>query len=225
MADKTRSELPYETYERLTGKKWTGGASASVKSLLDRYGIKAPAGSEQANNELQRALKRDKTLTENQPLAPMKPMASSPRNTTPVPKSLIDQGYNALKASPAPSALDVENEQMVKAGKKPYENITRTKPLVDTLATSIPNIIGTGADVGALPTLLGADAGAAPFEITQLAKYGWGSMPGKELTTEGAKALLESYRNPAWRANASPELMKQVTELLQRYYNKGMSLR
>ena len=69
MAERTRAELPYETYERITGKKWTSGKSADVTKLLSQYGIKAPAGSEQANNELQRALKRG--LPEEPPAKPV----------------------------------------------------------------------------------------------------------------------------------------------------------
>lgn len=46
------SELPYETYQRLTGKKWTSGKSADIRALLAQFEIKAPAGSEQANLEL-----------------------------------------------------------------------------------------------------------------------------------------------------------------------------
>ena len=69
MVKRTRAELPYETYERVTGKKWTSGKAADVTKLLGQYGIKAPAGSEQANNELQRALKRG--LPEEKPAKPV----------------------------------------------------------------------------------------------------------------------------------------------------------
>lgn len=100
----TRSELPYETYERLTGKKWTSGKSADVTSLLNQYGIKAPAGSEQANNELQRALKADKSLVGERPTLP------EPKGITPGPiptvGSALERGYQAMKGSKTSSVLD-----------------------------------------------------------------------------------------------------------------------
>jgi len=49
-------ELPYQTFERVTGKKWTGGNSADVQSAYQQYGITAPAGSAEANLALQKAL-------------------------------------------------------------------------------------------------------------------------------------------------------------------------
>ena len=50
-------ELPYQTYERLTGKRWTGGRSKSVQDILSRLGITAVPGSAEANLALQKALK------------------------------------------------------------------------------------------------------------------------------------------------------------------------
>lgn len=49
-------ETPSQTYERVTGKKWTGGTSADIQSAYKQYGITAPAGSAQANLALQKAL-------------------------------------------------------------------------------------------------------------------------------------------------------------------------
>ena len=49
-------ELPYQTYERVTGKKWTGGNSADIQSAYKQYGITAPAASSEANLALQKAL-------------------------------------------------------------------------------------------------------------------------------------------------------------------------
>ncbi len=51
-----QNELPYQTYERITGKKWTGGASPEIQSLYKQYNITAPAGSAEANLALQKAL-------------------------------------------------------------------------------------------------------------------------------------------------------------------------
>lgn len=49
-------ELPYQTYERVLGRKWTGGKSDSVKQMLSNFGITATPGSPQANIELQNVL-------------------------------------------------------------------------------------------------------------------------------------------------------------------------
>lgn len=50
------NELPYQTFERVTGKKWTGGNSADVQNAYKQYGITAPAGSSEGNLALQKAL-------------------------------------------------------------------------------------------------------------------------------------------------------------------------
>ena len=50
------SELPFETYQRLTGQKWTGGSSDPVRALLQELGVSAQPGSSEANMGLQRAL-------------------------------------------------------------------------------------------------------------------------------------------------------------------------
>lgn len=50
------NELPYQTFERVTGKKWTGGNSPDVQSAYKQYGITAPAGSAEGNLALQKAL-------------------------------------------------------------------------------------------------------------------------------------------------------------------------
>lgn len=50
------NELPYQTFERVTGKKWTGGNSPDVQSAYKQYGITAPAGSSAGNLALQKAL-------------------------------------------------------------------------------------------------------------------------------------------------------------------------
>jgi len=49
-------ELPYQTFERLTGQKWTGGRSKFVQDILSRLGITAVPGSPEANLALQKAL-------------------------------------------------------------------------------------------------------------------------------------------------------------------------
>lgn len=49
-------ELPYQTYERLTGQKWTGGMSPQVLELMNNFGIDAEPGSAEANMMLQKIL-------------------------------------------------------------------------------------------------------------------------------------------------------------------------
>jgi hypothetical protein len=49
-------ELPFETFQRLTGMKWHGGASPEVLDLMSRFGIEGEAGSASANLALQKAL-------------------------------------------------------------------------------------------------------------------------------------------------------------------------
>ncbi len=50
------AELPFETYQRLTGNRWTGGGSNAVRGLLSELGIQEKAGSSAANLALQKAL-------------------------------------------------------------------------------------------------------------------------------------------------------------------------
>ena len=49
-------ELPYQTYQRITGQSWPGGESPQIASLLKQYGITGKPGSPEANIALQKAL-------------------------------------------------------------------------------------------------------------------------------------------------------------------------
>ncbi|MCX7589383.1 MAG: hypothetical protein N2Z85_00365 [Patescibacteria group bacterium] len=53
------NELPYQTYQRLTGKSWPGGTSQEIVNLLKKYGITAQPGSAEANLALQSALLKE----------------------------------------------------------------------------------------------------------------------------------------------------------------------
>jgi len=55
-------EQAWQTYEKATGKKWTGGNSEQVKQLLTLLQIGGKAGSAEANLALQKALKNPETL-------------------------------------------------------------------------------------------------------------------------------------------------------------------
>jgi hypothetical protein len=46
-------ELPFETYERISGHKWPGGRSASIVSLLKKFNVQWKPGSAEANLCLQ----------------------------------------------------------------------------------------------------------------------------------------------------------------------------
>ena len=46
-------ELPFETYERVTGTKWPGGKSKIVRLFLSLLSITACPGSAEANLQLQ----------------------------------------------------------------------------------------------------------------------------------------------------------------------------
>ena len=49
-------ELPYQTFQRLTGERWSGGGSNAITRMLDQFGINARPGSAEANLALQKAL-------------------------------------------------------------------------------------------------------------------------------------------------------------------------
>ncbi|MEM5853848.1 MAG: hypothetical protein QW228_05765 [Candidatus Aenigmatarchaeota archaeon] len=73
----TQKEYPYQTYERITGKKWPGGKSPEIVSLLRAYGITAQPGSAEANLALQRAL-----LTQGLPQTTQKTTTTTPATQT-----------------------------------------------------------------------------------------------------------------------------------------------
>lgn len=58
-------DLPYQTYEKVTGKKWTGGNSPEIVSLYQKYGIKDAPASSEANLALQKALLSDTSYKNN----------------------------------------------------------------------------------------------------------------------------------------------------------------
>jgi hypothetical protein len=49
-------ELPFETYERVTGQKWPGGKSSLIRLMLRLAGIYAAPGTAEANLQLQRII-------------------------------------------------------------------------------------------------------------------------------------------------------------------------
>lgn len=63
------AELPYQTYERTTGKKWTSGAAPEVVELLKKHNITAAPGTREANLALQKAL-LGPSATQQAPVSP-----------------------------------------------------------------------------------------------------------------------------------------------------------
>jgi len=49
-------ELPFETYERVTGQKWPGGRSKEIVALLRIFRVAHEPGTAEANLELQRRI-------------------------------------------------------------------------------------------------------------------------------------------------------------------------
>jgi hypothetical protein len=47
------TELPFQTYERVTGQRWPGGKSKIVRLFLSLLSIREAPGSAKANLELQ----------------------------------------------------------------------------------------------------------------------------------------------------------------------------
>ena len=53
------TELPYQTYQRLTGNQWTGGGSETILGLMRRLGVEGKPGAASTNLALQRAMLRE----------------------------------------------------------------------------------------------------------------------------------------------------------------------
>ena len=85
------SELPFQTFQRLTGQKWTGGSSAPILAMLRELGITGPAGSAETNTALQEALLRKAMQGPQQMVGPAElPVPSRPLlrpEDTPLPLS------------------------------------------------------------------------------------------------------------------------------------------
>ena len=74
-------ELPFQTYERTTGQKWSGGSSPDVVAKLKEFGITAAPGSSDANLELQKRLLGTSSSPTLPPPADTNPPASSDKTT------------------------------------------------------------------------------------------------------------------------------------------------
>lgn len=62
-------ELPYQTYERMTGHHWSGGGSPEIQEMMSRLGVSGAPGSAGANLALQKALLANALANQN-PLTP-----------------------------------------------------------------------------------------------------------------------------------------------------------
>lgn len=137
MAIKT-NELPYQTYERITGKKW-GSDPAAYKT----YGVSAPAGSASANLQLQSKLLASEQSTARPVL---NPAPTSPASPTPAPattpttaKAPTQAEWEAMgntgvapfsqPTTPAtPAASSVPESAVDKALREYYNALPRTAP-------------------------------------------------------------------------------------------------
>lgn len=173
------AEKPYETYERLTGRKWTSGTSDAIQNLLARYNIKAPAGSSRANLALQRALLNDETLTGevDRETLPELPRTLQPGRTGLEPNP-IDVGYKRLATSSGGSVRDEFTPAQLKL-------------IADTLPVAA-SLYGLGAGVGAAGGL--GVAAAADMGGAGLAEY------TPELFTQEIRDALVSGNRDRLRA-------------------------
>lgn len=105
----TMRELPYQTYERVTGKKWLGGNNPQVISELQRFGIAAPPGTSQANLALQTALLNQGAPKPAAPQPAMQPAAQLP---APVVNQLAPPTQPNVSAAPTVEESDSEFDQI-----------------------------------------------------------------------------------------------------------------
>ncbi len=110
------TELPYQTYERLTGKTWTGGTTQPILDAYKKYGITDAAGSAAANTALQTALLKGGSST-----------SSSTADTT-APTVPVSTGVTVPDAS---------------AGTNPVVSATGTRSGVDSLGQTIKDMQDT----------------------------------------------------------------------------------
>jgi hypothetical protein len=201
-------ELPYQTYERLTGKKWTSGKSADVKALLSQFGIKAAAGSEQANNELQRALKAASVLESagvSMPTLPTPPMPTPGRiSTDDLPMDRLAAGYRSMRGSNTLDQFTPEDETRI------TNALTRAAALYGSGAAigTVGGVLSSVAPAGLLADAAAEEAmglGQAPAEI-------------RAYVSAMRQAIAEGNRMAARQAVTAlerelPQLEKAATQL------------
>ncbi len=146
-------ETPSQTYERVTGKKWTGGTSTDIQSAYQQYGITAPAGSSDANIALQKALNAS-TVT-SPIIAKQSGIIQSTQSTNAKDTangSKIDTTVtDTYGPKPVPTyGSDVKDAQGNVIGQAKYDPNTG-KPLTDPNATN-PTPTGAPAPTNPNPT-------------------------------------------------------------------------
>lgn len=143
MANKT-NELPYQTYERITGKKW-----GSDPTAYKTYGVSAPAGSSAANIQLQSKLLSSEQSTARPilnpnpapkvtetPAAPTTPTpTTNPQGLTAQQMSDYANGKIDIKGNPittptpaTPTVSSVPESAVDKALREYYNALPRTAP-------------------------------------------------------------------------------------------------
>lgn len=115
------TELPYQTYERLTGKTWTGGTTQPILDAYKQYGITAPAASSEANLALQAAMlkglptKTTDTKTDTGGITvPDAPTGSNPVVSSTSDRGNIDALGNTIKTMADTSGLSASHDETTK---------------------------------------------------------------------------------------------------------------
>lgn len=94
-------DLPYQTYEKVTGKKWTGGNSPEVLSMYQKYDIKDAPASVEANTALQKAMLAQKSGVGNQDSIVQDTSATRAKDNTTGTK--IDEKVGAMTGTGTPT--------------------------------------------------------------------------------------------------------------------------
>lgn len=134
MAIKT-NELPYQTYERITGKKW-----GSDPSAYKTYGVTSPAGSAAANLQLQSKLLSSEQSTARPVLNPTPATPTPTPTATPAPTKAPSQAeweamgntgvapFSQPTSPTTPTTSPVPESAVDKALREYYNALPRTAP-------------------------------------------------------------------------------------------------
>jgi hypothetical protein len=149
------TELPYQTYERVTGKKWTGGGSPDVLGMLKQAGITERPGSSAANLALQGYLQGGINTS---PMAAMVPNQTVSPSLTPAATPSDTGGQNILEALSSMTGEDTYRKQMsdmitqMQQQQKDYMATQQAQPSPMQTYTQYREQLGLPAQEAALTT-------------------------------------------------------------------------
>lgn len=105
------NELPYQTFERITGKKWeTGTSSPLIGEYYKKYNITEPAGSAGANLALQKALQGEEKMSASKIVEDAtKKTFGTDTTATSATDTTNTYGLTDIPTPTTPTALDVMN--------------------------------------------------------------------------------------------------------------------